>query len=129
MSPGSRILVLSAVALAGCQSAPKSSIEPLRASVSPTADTRTLTRADRAQPVVNSADFQKPLPVSASPQPNVTPPLHVPTIPSTTFPSPVVAESSAPVPPSAPGLSEAPSPPAAEGSPEGIVMPNLFEKK
>jgi hypothetical protein len=129
MPHGSRIVALSALVLAGCQSAPKPESKPLRATVQPTANGKTPSRADLTSPVVKSTDFQKTLPIPSTPQPGVAPPVNVPTIPSTSYPVPTPSE---PVPPSAPGLATPTQPPIAESGANdtgGIVMPNLFEKK
>jgi hypothetical protein len=128
MPYGSRIVALSALVLAGCQSAPKPESKPLRATVQPAGTARS-TRAETASPVVKSADFQKTPMVASTPQPGVAPPVNVPTIPSTSFPAPTHSE---PVPPPAPGLSTPTQPPIAESGANdtgGIVMPNLLEKK
>ena len=127
MPLGSRFVVLSALALAGCQSAHKQATLPLRASVAPVGDAKPSARAESASPVVKNSDFQRKMAAPTAPQPGVVPPVHVPTIPTTGFPVPAMNE---PLPPSAPGLSGTPQPPIAEsGGTGGIVMPSLFEKK
>lgn len=127
MPLGSRFVVLSALALAGCQNANKQASLPLRASVAPVGDSKPSARAETASPVVKNSDFQKKIVAPTAPQPGVTPPVNVPTIPTTGFPMPAVNE---PVPPAAPGLAGTPQPPIAEtGGTGGIVMPSLFEKK
>lgn len=131
MPLGSRFVVISALAtataLAGCQNANKQTALPLRASVAPVSDSKPSARAETASPVVKNSDFQKKIPVPTAPQPGVTPPVNVPTIPTTGYPMPAMNE---PTPPAAPDLAGTPQPPIAEsGSTGGIVMPSLFEKK
>ena len=127
MPLGSRFVVLSALALAGCQNAHRQATLPLRASVAPVGDAKSSARAETASPVVKNSDFQNKIAVPTAPQPGVNPTVNVPTIPTTGFPMPAMGE---PVPPAAPGLSGTPQPPIAEtGGTGGIVMPSLFEKK
>jgi hypothetical protein len=132
MPHGSRFVAFTALALiAGCQSAQKPGSQPLRATVSPSADPRPAAR-NLPAPVVNSAEFQKTPAPSATPAPGLPPAIGVPSIPSTTTsPAPTMSE---PLPPAAPGLGLPTTPPTADsGKSEktdgGLVMPNLFEKK
>lgn len=127
MPLGSRIVVLSALALAGCQSGNKQASLPLRASIAPVGEGKLTGRSETVSPVVKNSDFQKKAATSTPPQPGVNPPVNVPTIPTTGFPPPAMSE---PTPPAAPGLSVTPQPPIAEtGGTGGIVVPSMFEKK
>lgn len=126
MPHGSRILLLSALAFAGCQTATKAPTQPLKASVLP-GDRPVPGRSETASPVVKNSDFQKKVDAPGGPNPDAAPTLSVPTIPTTTQPAPAKVD---PVPPPAPGLGGTPQPPIAEsGGPGGLVIPNLIEKK
>lgn len=128
MPHGSRILLLSALTLAGCQSASKTPAQPVRATVLPGERAALPSgRSDTASPVVKNADFQKKIDTPPLPKPDAMPSLGVPALPTTGTPQPVPID---PIPPTAPGLSGAPQPPIAESSGTGgLVMPSLFEKK
>jgi hypothetical protein len=139
MPHGSRIALLLALALTGCQSADKrgQQLLPLKPANLPAADTtkpkeptakaNPTGRSENVSPVVTNDKFQRqPIAVSGTPQPGVAPPLGVPTLPTTGVPGPAMAE---PTPPGAPGLGGTPLPPMADAGAGDLKVPSLTGPK
>lgn len=140
MPHGSRIVLLLALGVTGCQSAEKRTtpLLPLRPVVTPSTDpktakpsvtaTPTAGRAGSYQPVVTNENFQRPIAESGQPQPGVVPPLGTPALPGTSYPPPKPNNEITPMaPPGNPlGLT---TPPTAEGGLGDIKVPSMIGAK